>query len=262
MMKTSELEERLRSASKGSAGSSSLSPGAKYSLWRAASDLPLHRVSDRLSVSHLQPRSSQDRYRIIHASQRDGKLPLMDSSLFLPLQKHEINSGRRKHEKLTTITPHYSFRERLCNLPPPLSHEKETDRADSILSKTGAEKVPYQPIRPSRLGQRSLTNWTSMYSDDKHTHHDTVDPPAKSVGGSEGVKVGNQGVKLVTDSTHRGKQDLLVLQSTGRNCVSNHPVKRHRRSKPRSHVTDHMTSCYGDVSPPPSPPYRDLRIGF
>ena len=63
VMTPPELEERLRSAGRGSVGSSSLSPGAKYSLWRAASDLPLHRVSDRLSVGHLQPRSSRDRYR-------------------------------------------------------------------------------------------------------------------------------------------------------------------------------------------------------
>ena len=195
-------------------------------------------------------------YRVTHVSQRDGKLPLIDSSLFL--QRHE--KPTRKTAKPITTPQHYLFQERLCNLTPPLCHEKETDCVDFVLSKTGAERVPYQPIQPSRLGQRSLTNWTSMYSDNKPRHHDIVDPTAKSLGGSDGVKVGNQGVKLVTD---RGKQDLLVLQSTGRNSVSKHPAKRYyRRSKPKSHVTDHMTSCYGDVSPPPSPPYKDLRIGF
>ncbi|CAI8027879.1 hypothetical protein GBAR_LOCUS15872 [Geodia barretti] len=149
-----ELEERLRSAGRGSVGSSSLSPGAKYSLWRAASDLPLHRVSDRLSVGHLQPRSSRDRYRVTHVSQRDGKLPLIDSSLFL--QRHEKPTG--KTAKPTTTPQHYLFQERLYNLPPPLCHEKETDCVDFVLSKTGAERVPYQPIQPSRLGQgHSLT---------------------------------------------------------------------------------------------------------
>ena len=63
VLMSSELEERLRSGEGG--GSSRLPSGAKYSLWRAASDLPLHRVSDRLSVAHLQPRSSRDRYRLV-----------------------------------------------------------------------------------------------------------------------------------------------------------------------------------------------------
>ena len=104
---------------------------------------------------------------------------------------------------------------------------------------------------------------------DRHTHHSET-AAARSVRGSEGVKiknggakVGGGGVKVELEGGTRGGKGLLTLQTAGRNGVSDHPtsVKRNRR-KLRSHVTDHMTGCYGDVSPPPTPPYKDLRIGF
>ena len=85
---------------------------------------------------------------------------------------------------------------------------------DFSLPRSHAENIHHQPVKPSRLGQNSLGDWTAMYSG-----HDLA---AKEFDGADGVKLGNQRVKVghQADCTPSGlKQDLLSLQSTCRNYI-------------------------------------------
>ena len=79
---------------------SSWPPGGKYQLWKTASELPLHRVRDRLAVTHLQPRSSRDRFRYMERLARNRTHTSLSPSLSSPclslLQDHQRKRQRKR----------------------------------------------------------------------------------------------------------------------------------------------------------------------
>ena len=60
------------------------------------------------------------------------------------------------------------------------------------------------------------------------------------------------------------KQQFLHLKSQIRTYKPTKNTKKASRPNipPPSHMIDHMTSNYGDVTPPPTPSYKGLAIGF
>ena len=204
--------------------------------------------------------------RVVNSSDRDGKLPLIDSSLFLPPTRQPRQPKTRKRSHLDhTRQPHThvnttNTQQLVTSRGKPAKQEKlekqeelETTSQYTLQNdQVSFGNECFLPKPPSRLGQNSLDNWASMYRNNTLLLPMATGKHAR--GGLQRVNAGNGGVK---SANVERKQELLDLKSDGRNCKSRCVDKR------THHVTRHVTHRYGDVTPPSSPPhYRELKIGF
>ena len=201
--------------------------------------------------------------RVVNSSDSDGKLPLIDSSLFLPPTRQPRQPKTRKRSLLDhTRQPHThvnttNTQQLVTSRGKPEKLEKQEELETTSQYTLQNDQVSFGnecflPKPPSRLGQNSLDNWASMYRNNTLLLPTATGKHAR--GGLQRVNAGNGGVK---SAIVEGKQELLDLKSDGRNCKSRCVDKR------THHVTRHVTHRYGDVTPPSSPHhYRELKIGF
>lgn len=189
-------------------------------------------------------------YRVICCSDRDGKLPLVDSAVLRHSQRHRKPPDDSKRAAMT------------------MAASRTISDDDSVVPHTArVAGTNTLPLPPSRLGPHSLSDWSDSLKRTCTLERKTTGKNILSSGkySSKGVKLraGNGGVNAGSGGVKnfQAQTEMLKLQSYVRNCLpitSSCKTRRHTH-----HMTSHVTSGrgYGDITPPPTPPYMGLEIG-
>ena len=206
--------------------------------------------------------------RVITTSQRDGTLPLINSAVLCP-----TNEQQRQHSNTVALQKSRSKSRSVTTAPVAMALPAQTEPSNSHgpSNNAPASKVPghdvssHLPTPPSRLGNISLHRWGTMYSNRCYDRDRKSKTAVSEVTTSGKMSAVNRGVNGVNK-----QQELLLLRSCCRSYPNRLARITHRKARRftadsashhyhvTDHVTGHMTGMYGDVTPPPSPPYVGL----